>query len=432
MIMASPSAMAKSLRERYDELRVSYAPQRGRADADPEDPFIVRVTQLLLSYGVDCRASDIHIEPTASGGRIRYRIDGFLHEMLQVPPEVRDPLVRSIKVKASMTTDAVGRSKPQDGRIDFESNGRKLDLRLSSFPTLYGDVMAIRILDRSAPLLTMEQLGFPQSMLKEFAALTRRPNGLILVTGPANSGKTTTLYGVLHKLRSPHIKIVTLEDPVEYQLEGIDQATINSAVGLTFASGLRAILRQDANVILVGEIRDKETAEIGIRAALTGHLVLSTLHTRHSCGAVTRLIDMGIEPHLLVASINGILAQRLIRVLCPKCKEPDPLAAKTVIRILTQETGSAPPNLDLGGVSRGKGCVACNMTGYQGRTGVFELLSFTDELKRLVLDRDSGRLYKAAVLAGMRTMVLDGIEKITQGVTTVEEVLRVIGESEDF
>jgi len=396
-----------------------------------EDPFIVKLVQLLLSHGIGVRASDIHIEPTSVGARIRYRVDGILHEMLQLPPEIYDPLVRSIKIKANMATDIVGRSKPQDGRIDFESNGRQLDLRLSSFPTLFGDVLAIRILDRSSPRLALEQLGFPRHSLKEFEGLLRRPNGLILVTGPANSGKTTTLYAALDKLRSPHIKVVTLEDPVEYQMEGIDQAQINPVIGLTFASGLRAILRQDANIILVGEIRDKETAEIAIRAALTGHLVFSTLHTRHSCGAVTRLIDMEIEPHLIVASVSGIVAQRLVRLLCPDCKVPDPTPANTFVRLWTQEIAAAPPDLSLAAFCKGTGCPSCNVTGYQGRTGIFELLILTDALKQLILGHDTDRLYKTVVGSGMRTMLLDGLDKARQGLTTVEEVLRVTGEMED-
>ena len=426
--------MPKSLRELYDDLRIAHGPvDRGRGASTPEDPFILRLAQLVLSYGLEIRASDIHIEPTASGARIRYRIDGILHEMLQLPPEIRDPLLRSLKVKANMATDVVGRSKPQDGRIDFEANHRTLDLRLSSFPTLFGDVLAIRILDRSAPLLALEQLGFPPTMLKGFEQLIRRPNGLILVTGPANSGKTTTLYAALNKLRSPHIKVVTLEDPVEYQMDGVDQAQINPSIGLTFASGLRAILRQDANVILVGEIRDKETADIAVRAALTGHLVFSTIHTRHSIGATTRLVDMEIEPHLILASISGIVAQRLVRLLCSKCRVPDPLAAKTFTRLWIQETGAAPAETSPASFSRGEGCSACNLTGYQGRIGIFEFLILVDELKQLVLERASGRLYKSAVASGhLRTMLLNGLEKAAQGLTTVEEVLRVTGETEDL
>ena len=425
--------MPKSLRELYNELRGAQEEgKHARAVNSSEDPFIVKLTQLLFAHGIELRASDIHLEPTPSGARVRYRIDGILQEMLQLSEEISEPLARSIKVKANMVTEATSRSKPQDGRIAFEADGRKLDLRLSSFPTIFGDVLAVRILDRSAPQLALEQLGCPPGVLKKFERLIHRPSGLVLVTGPANSGKTTTLYAALDKLRSPHIKIVTLEDPVEYQMEGIDQAQVNPTVGLTFASGLRAILRQDANIILLGEIRDRETAEIAIRAALTGHLVFSTLHTRHACGAVIRLMDMGIEPHLIVASVNGIVAQRLVRLNCPSCKTQDSAAPKAFTRLWTQETGSEPSGFDMAGFRKGTGCADCAHTGYQNRAGIFELLVLSEEPKRLIIDRASERLYKAAVASGMRTMLLDGLEKASQGLTTVEEVLRVTGETEDF
>lgn len=420
--------MSKTLRELYEDLQFAH----GRTSAGgAAESFTMQLTELLFSYGVQVRASDIHIEPTAPGARVRYRIDGLLHELLALPPEVRDPLTRAVKLKANMATDSVGRSKPQDGRIDYVTSGRTLDLRLSSFPTIFGDVLAIRILDRAAPRLSLEQLGFSKDTFQAFWHVIQRPNGLFLVTGPGNSGKTTTLYGALEKLRSPHLKIVTLEDPVEYQLEGVDQAQINPAVGVTFATGLRAILRQDANVILVGEIRDGETAEIAIRASLTGHLVFSTLHTRHSCGAVVRLMDMGVEPHLIVASTSGILAQRLVRVLCPSCKAPDPLAVEAVRRLWTQETTAvSPPNPEDIQACKSGGCPACSGTGYRGRTGIFEVLILNDELKRLIVGRDPARLYRVALASGMRTMLLDGLHKVAHGVTTLEEVLRVTGESE--
>jgi len=420
------------LKQRYDDLRMAQSKEGVRSPVSADEAFVVKLAHLILSYGVEVRASDTHIEPGAVGTRIRYRVDGLLHEMLQVPSEISEPLIRSVKLKASMQTDTVGRSKPQDGRFDFEGAGRKLDMRLSSFPTLYGDVLTIRMLDRSAPLLPLERLGFPGTMLAEFERLIQRPNGLILVTGPANSGKTTTLYGALNKLRSPRIKIITLEDPVEYQVDGIDQGQINPAAGLTFATGLRAILRQDANIILVGEMRDKETTDIAIRAALTGHLVFSTIHTRHSIGAISRLIDMGIEQHLILASVTGIVAQRLVRVLCSKCTVPDPSAAILLTKLWTQEVGEASPPPPVAGLSKGKGCASCNMTGYQGRIGIFELLSLTDSLRHLILQYSSTELYRTTVKTGvLRTMLLDGLQKASQGVTSVEEVLRVIGESEE-
>ncbi|MBI3996893.1 MAG: type II/IV secretion system protein [Candidatus Omnitrophica bacterium] len=426
-----------TLKELFDELRVSSGITSREGVRSMEDPFILKLFHLLVSYGVRAGASDLHIEPTVSYGRIRYRIDGLLHELLQVPAEIRDPLLRAIKTKANLATDVVGRSKPQDGRINFETEGKSLDLRLSSFPTLHGDVLAIRILHRSAPLLKLEQIGFPPDIMQQFNQIIHRPNGFVLVTGPAGSGKTTTLYATLEKLRSPHVKVVTLEDPVEYQLEGIDQAQLNPQLGFTFATGLRAILRQDANIILVGEIRDKETVDIAIRAALTGHIVFSTLHTRHACGAVTRLVDMGVEPHLIAASLSGVLAMRLVRVICRHCRISDPQAQKTIERMMKDNGGAAltltgltlPPTPTF---SRGKGCPECHTTGYRGRSGLFEFFLPKDELREAMLDRAAAtQLYRMAVQGGMRTMLRDGIEKVAQGLTTVEEVLRVLGESED-
>ena len=420
--------MANALQQQFDDLRM-----RGGSGGKSTSDVSLALSQAILSHGAAIKASDIHIEPAATGARVRFRVDGILHEMLKVPVEISEPLIRSIKVKANMVTDATGRSKPQDSRLAYEWNERKLDLRLSSFPTLFGDVLAIRILDRSAPLRPLDQLGWAPGVFESFERLIRRPNGLILVTGPTNSGKTTTLYAALNVLRSPHLKIVTLEDPVEYQVDGIDQAQINPAVGVTFASGLRAILRQDANILLVGEIRDTETADIAIRAALTGHLVFSTMHTRHSLGAITRLLDMGIEPHLIVASVTGIIAQRLVRVLCAKCKTPDPMAAEAFERIWQQETGAPPPTGLAGtGLHRGGGCAACNQTGYIGRIGIFELLVLSEEIKRLLLDRTAGPLYKTLMSSGhLQTMLLDGLRKAAQGLTSIEEVLRVTGESDD-
>ena len=425
--------MAIPLQALYDELRVAEGPSRAKAHAaSREDPFILKLAHLVLSHGVQIRASDIHLEPTARGARVRYRIDGLLHEMLMLPEEIRDPLLRAIKVQANMATDAVGRSKPQDGRIDFADGGRTLDLRLSSFPTLYGDVLAIRLLDRSSAALALDQVGFAPALLEAFGRLIRRPNGMLLVTGPAGSGKTTTLYAALNHIRAPHIKIVTLEDPVEYQVDEIDQAQVNPAAGLTFASGLRAILRQDANVILVGEIRDKETAEIAVRAALTGHLVLSTMHTRNAAGTMSRLIDMGIEPHLIAASVIGVVAQRLVRLVCPGCAAHDPRAAEPFTALWRQETGKAPPPEHLVGLRRGAGCTACSQTGYKGRSGIFEFLVIDEGSARRMLDRADGPLFAPAGPAGgFQSMRAHGLEKAACGLTTVTEVLRVGGETEE-
>ena len=421
--------MPKTLRDLYADLQLAMGQEKSGRQKVSTEAFVVKAAELMLTHGVELQASDIHIEPSTDGARVRYRMDGILHEMLELPTEVRDPLIRSIKIKANMTNDAIGRSKPQDGRINFSANGHMVDLRLSSFPTLYGDVLAIRVLDRSAPLMKLTQIGMPESMLRTFEDIIRRPSGLFLVAGPGNSGKTTTLYGALNRLRSPHLKILTLEDPVEYQLDGIGQAQVNHEIGVTFASGLRAILRQDTNVILLGEIRDQETAAIAVRAALTGHVVFSTLHTRHSFGAVLRLMDMEIEPHLIVGSINAVLAQRLVRKICSECKTQDPDAGVLFLRLWERQTGKEPPVVQATRFSKGAGCLACHNTGYQGRMGLFELLVLNEELKRLIIERDSRKLFKAAVAGGMTTMMLDGLSKVAQGITTMAEIIRVTGET---
>ncbi len=425
----------KPLKQLYDDLCVTESTAAGRASqarTSVEDPFVLKLANLILSYSLQIRASDIHIEPAATSARVRYRIDGLLHEMLQLPQETRDPLLRAMKLKANMVNEPLGRSKPQDGRFSLESNGRQVSLRLSSFPTLFGDVLSIRILDSSASVLGLDQVGFPPDILKAFIQLIKRPNGMLLVTGPAGSGKTTTLYAALNALRSPHVKIVTLEDPVEYQVDGIDQAQVNTAVGMTFASGLRAILRQDANIILIGEIRDKETAEIAIRAALTGHLVFSTMHTRNALGAIARLMDMGVEPHLILASINGLVAQRLVRRLCPSCRQSDALAGKTFERLWARQTGTAPTAEQIARVNRAIGCGTCQGIGYRGRMGIFELLVMDGEIKQLVLDHRSltdSRL--PGRLGSFRSMLFSGLEQVAAGLTTIEEVLRVTGEGEE-
>ena len=409
--------MAKTLRNLYDELRLKHGASGG-------EQMVAKLAQMLVGYAVDAKASDVHVEPGAAGARIRYRIDGVLHELLDLPRDVSDSLVRSLKVQANMSTDAVGRSKPQDARIALDIDGRAVDLCLSSFPTVLGDTLAVRVLDRSAARLSLEQLGVPADLSQEFQRLIERPNGVILVTGPSGSGKTTTLYASLDTLHSPSVKIVTIEDPVEYQLEGIDQAQVNAQIGFTFSSGLSAMLRQDPDIILVGDLSDRQTADIGIRAALTGHLVFSSLHTRHSCGAVTRLLDMGIEPHLITASVSAIVAQRLVRTLCSECAMPDSNAAAAFERIWTKATSAPVPDLSGAAFQRVAGCPACQGTGYQGRTGIFELLAFTDPLKHAVLD-GGGQLYNTALANGLRTMLVDGLEKAGEGITTIEEVLRV-------
>lgn len=424
--------LTNPLIEQYTDLQLSTATVKGHGNVTPGDSFIIKLMQLLFSYAIEVRASDLHIEPTQEGAHVRYRIDGVLQEMLQLSVEVREPLIRAIKTKAALTLDAVGRSKPQDGRLDVQLDSKILDVRLSSFPTIFGDTLAMRFFDHTSSRLQLAQLGISPSIWKSFQQTIRRSNGLLLVTGPTNSGKTTTLYAVLEQLRSPHVKIVTLEDPVEYQMDGINQGQINPQVGLTFASGLRAILRQDANIILLGEIRDRETVEIAIRAALTGHLVLSSLHTKHACGAVIRLLDMGVEPHLIISAIIGVLAMRLVRLVCPACAVSDPLGAQTVARLVAEGFAKnlsqvlSSPTVTL---RKGKGCAACNGTGYKNRTAVFEFLTLSGDLKYIILEKSLQQLYAGALKSGMVTMLEDGLEKACQGLTTVEEVLRVAGDT---
>ena len=428
----------RPLKELFDDLKRLHQLGEFVAAGRVTGDFVIRLIDLLLTYGVQVGASDLHIEPAHEGARVRFRIDGALHELLELPSEMSEPLIRSIKTRANLTSDAVGRSKPQDGRLDFTASGKSVDVRLSCFPAMHGDVLAMRLLLRSRSLYRLEQLGFHPKVMQQFFRSIHRPNGLLLVTGPTNSGKTTTLYAALEQLRSPRLKIVTLEDPVEYQLAGIDQAQINPQVGFTFASGLRSILRQDANIILVGEIRDVETAEIAIRAALTGHLVLSTLHTRNACGAVTRLIEMGIEPYLILAVLNGVLGVRLVRHVCKNCRQPDAQAAAVYEHLMMKHGNSTEQHsMDAGKQTgmefvKGAGCDACNGSGYQGRSALYEFLVLSDSLKEYVLTQNVRQLNKAAIAAGMRTMIRDGLEKASQGLTTIDEVLRVVGESDDL
>ncbi|MBM3244261.1 MAG: type II secretion system protein GspE [Candidatus Omnitrophica bacterium] len=383
-----------------------------------EDAPIVKLVSLIIMQAVKDKASDVHIEPAEDKVLVRYRIDGILHEVQKIPKHLQSALASRVKVMARM--DIAETRNPQDGRIQLKMENKDLDLRVSSFPTINGENLVLRILDKSSVLMGLAELGFAGKDLKNFDKLIRRPNGIILVTGPTGSGKTTTLYAALSTINSIEKNIITIEDPVEYEIPLIRQTQVNPKAGLTFANGLRSILRQDPDIIMVGEIRDKETAEIAIQASLTGHLVFSTLHTNDAPGALTRLIDMGIEPFLIASSITGILAQRLVRVICPKCKE--------------KYTPSDEVMHDLGlkekvELYRGKGCMHCKETGFSGRVGIFELLLMNEEIKNLVTAKaSSGDIKKKALAQGMTTLYEDGMEKIKSGVTTAEEMLRVTEE----
>ena len=390
------------------------------------EPSLVNLVNLIIFEAIDARASDIHIEPFEHDVKIKYRIDGLLIEKTPSSKRLQAAIVSRIKIMANM--NIAERFVPQDGHIEFMGKSGKIDIRVSTVPTVFGEAVQLRLLDRSASLISLHDLGMNRQTLEGFSKCLRKTHGIVLVTGPTGSGKTTTLYSALNKIYSPSVKMITIEDPVEYQLEGINQMPVNPKRGLTFAVGLRHILRHDPDIIMVGEIRDKETAEIAIRAALTGHLVFSTLHTNDAAGAVTRLIDMGAEPFLLASSLEAILAQRLVRRICPRCKEsyrPDENLLKSL-------NGSAKfePGVKFW---HGAGCNYCNQTGMTGRTGIFELLRITGRLRELIAARPTTERIVKEAPADHITMVHDGIEKVLQGDTTPEEVFRVaktIGEDD--
>ncbi|MDD5044690.1 MAG: ATPase, T2SS/T4P/T4SS family [Candidatus Omnitrophica bacterium] len=377
---------------------------------------IIKLVNVIIMQAMKDRASDIHIEPEEDKVRVRYRIDGVLREINSMPKTLQSAVISRIKVLSDM--DIAESRKPQDGRIRVKMETKDLDIRVSSFPTNHGENIVMRLLDKSSVLLGLKDLGFGDNDLKEFEKLIHRPNGIILVTGPTGSGKTTTLYAALSTINSVERNIITLEDPVEYELPMIRQTPVNPKAGITFATGLRSILRQDPDVIMVGEIRDRETADIAIQAALTGHLVLSTLHTNDAPSALTRLIDMGIEPFLISSSVIGILAQRLVRTICDKCKErfiPPP----EVVKELGVEGKYE--------FYKGKGCDKCRMTGLVGRIGIYELLPIHEEIRNMVdLKKSADEIKRKAIEMGaMKTLRDDGIEKAKKGITTLEEVVRV-------
>ena len=381
---------------------------------------IIKLVNLLIARALESRASDIHIEPFDDELKIRYRIDGVLHDVELAPKKLQAAIVSRIKVMAKL--NIAERRLPQDGRIRIKVSDKEIDLRVSTIPVIYGESVVMRILDKESIVIDPALLGFPEDTLMQFYKLIQKPNGIILVTGPTGSGKTTTLYGALDKINSPERKIITVEDPVEYQLKGINQIQTKPQIGLNFANTLRHIVRQDPDVIMIGEIRDLETAEIAVQSALTGHLVFSTLHTNDAPSAITRLLDLGVERFLLSSTIRGILAQRLVRVICPHCKEKDP-------------DGANREELALFGIGadvdlfRGKGCEKCTFTGYHGRSGVFELLMIDDEIRSLILrNADAGELRQTARKLGMKTIMEDGAEKVRKGVTTLSEVFRVTQE----
>jgi type IV pilus assembly protein PilB len=376
----------KKAKSQEDESKVAELRQ---SDSQP----IVNLLNSIINHAIANKASDIHIEPSDPEMRIRYRVDGVLHDVMSIPKSAELPIISRAKILSNM--DITEKRRPQDGHLSIKYLGKTYDLRLSCLPTILGEKIVIRILDKSQLLINLKKLGFSEQNENAIKSLIKKPYGMIFVTGPTGSGKTTLLYSVLNHLNNPKENIITVEDPVEYQLKGVNQINVNPQSGLTFASGLRSILRQDPNIIMVGEVRDLETAEIAVQSALTGHLVLSTLHTNDAPSAVTRLVDMGIEPFLIASTVIGVVGQRLARTICIKCN--------------------------------GKGCDFCYQTGMKGRTGIYEIMQMTDEIRKLILERASAtEIKKLAIKQGMHTLQMCGQEKIKAGICTKEEIEKVV------
>ena len=379
---------------------------------------VVRLVNLLLLEALAARASDLHIEGYAKTLRVRYRVDGVLHDAPSPPVHLMPAVISRLKIMAEL--DIAERRTPQDGRIRLRLQDREVDVRVSIVPTLHGESIVLRLLDASAGRAALDQLGMSADTLEQLSSVLTRPHGIVLATGPTGSGKTTTLYAAVDRIRTGREKILTVEDPVEYQLDGVPQVQVNDKVGVTFATALRALLRQDPDVLLVGEIRDEETAEIATQAALTGHLVLSTLHTNDASGALTRLLDLGVAPYLVASTVEAVLAQRLVRMLCTSCAEESGPPAGWPSPTDSDAAAQRPR------FRRARGCEACGRTGYRGRTGIYELLLLDDELRAELMRRPgAGDLRRLAIARGMRTLHEDGLRHVRAGVTTLEEVLRV-------
>ncbi|TMQ54512.1 MAG: type IV-A pilus assembly ATPase PilB [Candidatus Eisenbacteria bacterium] len=416
----SAGTMADVMKSIDDELAVveeTEEPEDAGVAAADEAP-IVKLVNSLIFDAVRKGASDIHMEPYEKTLRVRFRIDGVLQEMMSPPFKFKAAIISRLKIMAEL--DIAERRVPQDGRIKIKVQGRTIDLRVSSLPTIFGEKIVMRILDKSNLNIDLEKLGFEAAAMKEFVSAIANPYGMVLVTGPTGSGKTTTLYSALSRVNTPEVNVMTAEDPVEYNLDGINQVLVNDDVGLSFAAALRAFLRQDPNIIMVGEIRDLDTASIAVKAALTGHLVLSTLHTNDAPSAIGRLVDMGIEPFLVCSSVNLVLAQRLVRRVCANCKKLITLSDEVL-----RELQLAPEDAATGTFYLGGGCVDCGNTGYRGRQGVYEVMPLSPKLRELVLERASAsEIKKMAIGEGMLTLRRDGLMKLKRGMTTTEEILK--------
>ncbi len=386
---------------------------------DDSDAPIIKLVNHILSEAIKARASDIHIEPYQKSFKVRYRVDGILYDLLTPPKWIQSSLISRIKVMAKM--NIAEKRLPQDGRLELKMGEQDIDVRISTIPTSFGERVVLRLLNKTSTLFKMSELGLEPEKLGIVEELVCAPHGIVLVTGPTGSGKTTTLYSILSSINTPDINIITIEDPVEYKIPGISQIQVNRKIGLTFASGLRSIVRQDPDVVLIGEIRDRETAEIAVQSALTGHLVFSTLHTNDSAGAITRLVDIGVEPFLISSSVIAVCAQRLVRVLCPECKTPYAPDETSLNAIgLTKK--------DIAGRSIYKpvGCPSCIQTGYRGRIGIFEIMIVDEKIKSMIVKtHDSGSIKQEALKSGMIALRQDGVSKVLSGATTLEEVLRV-------
>ncbi|WLV24121.1 ATPase, T2SS/T4P/T4SS family [Aciduricibacillus chroicocephali] len=407
------------LQESLDEVMNELRPEDNLEDAGiaDEDSPIVRLVNQIIGNAVTQRASDVHFDPQDTELKIRYRVDGVLHDERTLPKHMQNIIIARIKIMGNL--NITENRIPQDGRIKMTVNYKPIDIRLSTLPSVYGEKVVMRILDLSNALDQLERVGFSNSNMEKFKEMIDKPNGIVLITGPTGSGKSSTLYAALNRLNSEEVNIITIEDPVEYQLKGINQVQVNEAVGMTFASGLRSILRQDPDIVMIGEIRDAETAQIAVRASLTGHLALSTLHTNSAVAALTRLIDMGIEPFLIASSLSGVVAQRLVRRVCRDCAETfEPTDREKEI---FASHGLAPQP-----VKRGIGCASCNSTGYRGRVALHEVLILDDRIREMIMQSESSNVIKSYVMQqGMAFLLDDGLMKVLEGLTTTEEVLRV-------
>lgn len=397
----------------------------GMFDLAQEAP-IAKLVDMILKQSIEMKASDIHIESEEKVMKVRYRIDGLLHDMMMPPKKLEPAIISRLKILTNM--DITETRKPQDGRLSIRIKDRDIDFRVSTVRTVYGEKVVLRILDKAGSLMSIEKMGLSPRDYKAFNSMISSTSGVMIVCGPTGSGKTTTLYGALARINTPDVNIVTIEDPVEYSLPGINQIPVNHQIGVDFARGLSAIVRQDPDVIMVGEIRDLETASIAIQAALTGHMVFSTLHTRNAPGAITRMIDMGVQPFLVTSAVIGVVAQRLVRQICSHCKKPEKLIStagnQKISDFLNRFERFAPENYQ---IFRGQGCKYCDSSGYKGRIGIYEVMIMDDEVRKLTLERASSEhITEAAQRGGMTTMLEDGMRKVLEGSTTLEEVMRVV------